>query len=125
MRFFRDSTSTISLPVPLFLTSLGMALPNAAATLYPNLAKFYTEVKELISSRQLVDFRGQPAHISLRSLCRALSVAAQNLCAHPLRSLYEAFSLWYLLIILFLILHFSAVFSLFYRHSLSIIFFTS
>lgn len=73
-----------------------LALPlTNAHTVHMALADFYQAVRNQVSSRQLLDLRGQPPHISLRTLCRTLSVAATNPCHHPLRSLYEALCMRY------------------------------
>ena len=46
--------------------------------------------------RTLVDGTGRQPHYSLRTLCRALTVAASNPCGSVARSLYEAFCLSFL-----------------------------
>jgi len=46
--------------------------------------------------RSLVDGTGRQPHYSLRTLCRALMVAATNPCGSVARSLYEAFCLSFL-----------------------------
>lgn len=60
-----------------------------------NIVKFYLNVrKEAITS--LSDGLGHKPHFSLRSLCRALMIAAKNPCGTFKRSLYEAFCLSFL-----------------------------
>lgn len=60
-----------------------------------NIVKFYTNIrKEAMVS--LCDGVGHKPHFSLRSLCRALMVAAKNPCGVFTRSLYEAFCLSFL-----------------------------
>lgn len=59
------------------------------------IVKFYLNVrKEAVNS--LSDGTAHKPHYSLRTLCRALSVAASNPCGSVSRSLYEAFSLSFL-----------------------------
>ncbi|XP_015604930.1 midasin [Cephus cinctus] len=59
------------------------------------IVKFYLNVrKEAMVS--LFDGTAHKPHYSLRTLCRALSVAASNPCSATLRSLYEAFCLSFL-----------------------------
>ncbi|XP_076758301.1 midasin [Xylocopa sonorina] len=60
-----------------------------------NIVKFYLNVRKEAEAR-LLDGTGHKPHYSLRTLCRALSVSAQNPCANALRSLYEAFCLSFL-----------------------------
>ncbi|XP_043277150.1 midasin [Venturia canescens] len=60
-----------------------------------SIVKFYLNVrKEALLS--LNDGTGHRPHYSLRTLCRALSVASANPCANIQRSLYEAFCLSFL-----------------------------
>ncbi|XP_069167675.1 LOW QUALITY PROTEIN: midasin-like [Procambarus clarkii] len=56
---------------------------------------FYKKVKEESESK-LTDGTGHKPHFSLRTLCRALAVAARNPCSSFPRSLYEAFCLSFL-----------------------------
>lgn len=56
---------------------------------------FYLNVRKL-AANSLWDGTGHKPHFSLRTLCRALSVAASNPCGNVLRSLYEAFCLSFL-----------------------------
>ncbi|XP_046422100.1 midasin [Neodiprion fabricii] len=59
------------------------------------IVKFYLNVrKEAV--RSLADGTARKPHYSLRTLCRALSVAASNPCGSVLRSLYEALCLSFL-----------------------------
>ncbi|XP_023288825.1 midasin [Orussus abietinus] len=59
------------------------------------LVKFYLNVRrEAVIS--LFDGTGHKPHYSLRTLCRALGIAATNPCGAVLRSLYEAFCLSFL-----------------------------
>lgn len=57
--------------------------------------KFYKRVKQA-ADQQLNDGTGHKPHYSLRTLCRALAVAATNPCSSLPRSLYEAFCLSFL-----------------------------
>lgn len=60
-----------------------------------SIVKFYLNVrKEALTS--LNDGTGHKPHYSLRTLCRALSVASSNPCGNMQRSLYEAFCLSFL-----------------------------
>lgn len=68
---------------------------NLPTTKQEALVKMYLNVrKEAVAS--LYDGTGHKPHYSLRTLCRALSVAATNPCGNVLRSLYEAFCLSFL-----------------------------
>ncbi|CAK9810772.1 MDN1 [Anthophora quadrimaculata] len=60
-----------------------------------SIVKFYLNVRKEAET-SLLDGTGHKPHYSLRTLCRALSVSAQNPCANALRSLYEAFCLSFL-----------------------------
>ncbi|XP_034190386.2 midasin [Osmia lignaria lignaria] len=60
-----------------------------------SIVKFYLNVRKEAETN-LLDGTGHKPHYSLRTLCRALSVSAQNPCANALRSLYEAFCLSFL-----------------------------
>ncbi|KOC69196.1 Midasin, partial [Habropoda laboriosa] len=60
-----------------------------------NIVKFYLNVRNEAET-SLLDGTGHKPHYSLRTLCRALSVSAQNPCGSALRSLYEAFCLSFL-----------------------------
>lgn len=70
-----------------------------AASLPPeklnNIVDFYLNIRRLAETA-LVDGLGHKPHFSLRTLCRALKIASQNLCGTVSRSLYEAFSLSFL-----------------------------
>lgn len=59
------------------------------------IVKFYLNVRREAET-SLLDGTGHKPHYSLRTLCRALTVAAQNPCSNVLRSLYEAFCLSFL-----------------------------
>ncbi|XP_078040889.1 midasin [Augochlora pura] len=59
------------------------------------IVKFYLNVRKEAETT-LIDGTGYKPHYSLRTLCRALSVASQNPCGNALRSLYEAFCLSFL-----------------------------
>ena len=56
---------------------------------------FYLKIRQ-DSITVLSDGLGQRPHFSLRTLCRALFIASQNLCRNTNRSLYEAFCLSFL-----------------------------
>lgn len=60
-----------------------------------SIVKFYLNVRKEAETI-LLDGTGHKPHYSLRTLCRALNVSAQNPCANALRSLYEAFCLSFL-----------------------------
>ncbi|XP_076632333.1 midasin [Colletes latitarsis] len=60
-----------------------------------SIVKFYLNVRKEAETN-LLDGTGHKPHYSLRTLCRALSVSAQNPCGNVLRSLYEAFCLSFL-----------------------------
>lgn len=60
-----------------------------------SIVKFYLNVRKEAET-SLLDGTGHKPHYSLRTLCRALSVTAQNPCGNALRSLYEAFCLSFL-----------------------------
>lgn len=60
-----------------------------------NIVKFYLNVRKEAET-SLLDGIGHKPHYSLRTLCRALSVSAQNPCGNIMRSLYEAFCLSFL-----------------------------
>ncbi|XP_047493219.1 LOW QUALITY PROTEIN: midasin-like [Penaeus chinensis] len=59
------------------------------------IVKFYKNVREA-NVKLLNDGMGHKPHFSLRTLCRALAVAARNPCSSVKRSLYEAFCLSFL-----------------------------
>ena len=68
---------------------------NLPASKQEAIVKFYLNVRnEAIWS--LFDGTGHKPHYSLRTLCRALSIAAANPCSVVLRSLYESFCLSFL-----------------------------
>lgn len=56
---------------------------------------FYLKVRKEAETN-LLDGVGHKPHFSLRSLCRALTIASKNPCGNKLRSLYEAFCLSFL-----------------------------
>lgn len=56
---------------------------------------FYKKVKDEAETT-LTDGTGHKPHFSLRTLCRALTVAARNPCSSLPRSLFEAFCLSFL-----------------------------
>lgn len=56
---------------------------------------FYLKIRKE-ADVSLIDGSGHKPHFSLRSLCRALAIAAKNPCAMVKKSLYEAFSLSFL-----------------------------
>ncbi|KAK9303268.1 hypothetical protein QLX08_005030 [Tetragonisca angustula] len=60
-----------------------------------SIVKFYLNVRNEAEAN-LLDGTGHKPHYSLRTLCRALSVSAQNPCGNILRSLFEAFCLSFL-----------------------------
>lgn len=60
-----------------------------------SIVKFYLSVRKEAETNFL-DGTGHKPHYSLRTLCRALSISAQNPCKNVLRSLYEAFCLSFL-----------------------------
>ena len=57
--------------------------------------RFYVDIRGE-ALRRLTDGTGRQPHYSLRTLCRALTVAASNPCTTVARSLYEAFCLSFL-----------------------------
>uniref|UniRef100_A0A8D8Q4I7 Midasin n=1 Tax=Cacopsylla melanoneura TaxID=428564 RepID=A0A8D8Q4I7_9HEMI len=65
-------------------------LPNISLDKRQDITRFYLKVKQESS---LADGTGHKPHFSLRTLCRALSIAQTNPCFSALRSLYEAFCL--------------------------------
>ncbi|KAK3879278.1 hypothetical protein Pcinc_016138 [Petrolisthes cinctipes] len=73
-----------------YLAKLG---PSAVQV--DGIRKFYKRVKTA-ADEQLNDGTGHKPHYSLRTLCRALAVAATNPCSNLPRSLYEAFCLSFL-----------------------------
>ncbi|OAD61618.1 Midasin [Eufriesea mexicana] len=68
---------------------------NLAPEKIKSIVKFYLNVRKEAET-SLLDGTGHKPHYSLRTLCRALSVTAQNPCGNALRSLYEAFCLSFL-----------------------------
>ncbi|KAF5303068.1 hypothetical protein FQR65_LT08397 [Abscondita terminalis] len=60
-----------------------------------NIVKFYLCIRKE-AQLSLSDGLGHKPHYSLRTLCRALTIAARNPCKHFVRSLYEAFCLSFL-----------------------------
>lgn len=59
------------------------------------ISKFYLIVKRE-AEKCLVDGTGHKPHYSLRTYCRALSIASSNPCQSAQRSLYESFCLSFL-----------------------------
>ncbi|XP_014214403.1 midasin [Copidosoma floridanum] len=68
---------------------------NLPAAKQEAIVKFYLNVRQE-ATWTLFDGTAHKPHYSLRTLCRALSVAAANPCGNVLRSLYEAFCLSFL-----------------------------
>lgn len=60
-----------------------------------NIVKFYINIRKE-AQLSLCDGVGHKPHFSLRSLCRALTIASKNPCGVFTRSLYEAFCLSFL-----------------------------
>ncbi|XP_071447069.1 midasin [Hetaerina americana] len=60
-----------------------------------SIISFYLKVRKE-AALSLCDGIGHKPHYSLRTLCRALSIAARNPCGAYIRSLYESFSLGFL-----------------------------
>lgn len=60
-----------------------------------NIVKFYRNIRKE-ATISLCDGIGHKPHFSLRSLCRALTIASRNPCGVFTRSLYEAFCLSFL-----------------------------
>ena len=56
---------------------------------------FYLTVRKKAEA-ELVDGTGKKPHFSLRTLCRALKIASQNLYGSVSRSLYESFCISFL-----------------------------
>ncbi|XP_034939027.1 midasin [Chelonus insularis] len=78
-----------------FLVNSYLENLNLPSTKIDAIVKFYLKVrKEAVNS--LSDGTGHKPHFSLRTLCRALSIAASNPCGNITRSLYEAFCLSFL-----------------------------
>ncbi|KAJ4439015.1 hypothetical protein ANN_14971 [Periplaneta americana] len=91
--FFVDELtekSDLMLLVGTYLRDLSLPI-----TKLENIVKFYLSVK-MAASTKLTDGTGHKPHYSLRTLCRALSVAALNKCGSVPRSLYEALCLSFL-----------------------------
>lgn len=65
------------------------------AQILTKVVNFYKEVKKLAKIK-LMDGTGHQPTFSLRTLCRALNIAAKNHCGNSLRSLTEAFILCFL-----------------------------
>ncbi|KAI4499123.1 hypothetical protein M0802_005706 [Mischocyttarus mexicanus] len=59
------------------------------------IVKFYLQIRK-VAANKLLDGTDHKPHYSLRTLCRALSIAATNPCGNIKRSLYEAFCLSFL-----------------------------
>ncbi|XP_076242744.1 midasin [Calliopsis andreniformis] len=77
------------------LISFYMKDLNLSPEKIDSIVKFYLNVRKEAETK-LLDGTGHKPHYSLRTLCRALTVAAQNPCGNVLRSLYEAFCLSFL-----------------------------
>ncbi|XP_060523118.1 midasin [Cylas formicarius] len=60
-----------------------------------NIVAFYTRIRQEVATT-LTDGLGHRPHFSLRSLCRALTVASRNPCGAFRKSLHEAFCLSFL-----------------------------
>ncbi|KDR17835.1 Midasin, partial [Zootermopsis nevadensis] len=91
--FFVDELtekSDLTLLVGTYLRHLSLPVEKLG-----NLVKFYLSVRKEATER-LTDGTGHKPHYSLRTLCRALSVAAHNKCGSVPRSLYEALCLSFL-----------------------------
>ncbi|KAF2362034.1 ATPase dynein-related AAA domain [Trinorchestia longiramus] len=70
---------------------------NPSPKLVQGIWRFYEEVRRRASAKgELADTTGTAPHYSLRTLCRALAVAAGNPAVDFDRSLYEAFCLSFL-----------------------------
>jgi midasin len=82
--------SDLQLLVGSYLNELNLPMAKQDA-----LVKFYLRVRKE-ATWALYDGTSHKPHYSLRTLCRALSVAAANPCSIVLRSLYEAFCLSFL-----------------------------
>lgn len=70
-------------------------LPDYSAQKLNAIAKFYLIAKRE-AEQYLVDGTGHKPHYSLRTYCRALSIASVNPCQSTQRSLYESFCLSFL-----------------------------
>ncbi|XP_046836565.1 midasin isoform X1 [Vespa crabro] len=82
--------SDLQLLVHSYLKNMNLSIEKQEA-----IVKFYLNVrKEAV--RTLLDGTGHKPHYSLRTLCRALSIAGTNPCGNITRSLYEAFCLSFL-----------------------------
>ncbi|XP_071957015.1 midasin-like [Antedon mediterranea] len=68
---------------------------NASAKQLDGIVRFY-QVIRLEAEQKLTDGTGHRPHYSLRTLCRALRLAASNPYGNLLRSLYESFCLSFL-----------------------------
>ncbi|XP_011314888.1 midasin isoform X1 [Fopius arisanus] len=68
---------------------------NLPSSKVESIVKFYLNVRDK-AMQSLNDGTGHKPNFSLRTLCRALTVAAHNPCGNVLRSLYEAFNLSFL-----------------------------
>ncbi|XP_063233945.1 LOW QUALITY PROTEIN: midasin-like [Bacillus rossius redtenbacheri] len=83
-----DPVALISL-VQCYLQPLGFA-----PALLQRLVKFYLSLRSGASG--LADGTGRKPHYSLRTLCRALSIAAENKCGHAKQSLFEGLCIAFL-----------------------------
>ncbi|RZF47806.1 hypothetical protein LSTR_LSTR006070 [Laodelphax striatellus] len=74
---------------------VGVYLPDLPPPKVDAVVRFYLKAREE-ANRVLADTSGHKPHYSLRTLCRALSVAAKDQCGSMQRSLYEALCLSFL-----------------------------
>ena len=91
--FYVDELTTktdLNVLVNTYLGELNLPMKNQQA-----IVNMYLAVRKAAVD-MLYDGTGRKPHYSLRTLCRALSVAASNPCGNIQRSLYEAFSLSFL-----------------------------
>ncbi|XP_025407976.1 midasin-like [Sipha flava] len=77
------------------ITLTASYLPDYSAKKLNCIAKFYLIAKRE-AEHNLVDGTGHKPHYSLRTYCRALSIASVNPCQSTQRSLYESFCLSFL-----------------------------
>lgn len=77
------------------ITLTACYLPDFSAQKLNAISKFYLIAKRE-AEKFLVDGTGHKPHYSLRTYCRALSIAALNPCQSAQKSLYESFCLSFL-----------------------------
>lgn len=77
------------------ITLTACYLPDYPVQKLNAISKFYLIAKRE-AEKVLVDGTGHKPHYSLRTYCRALSIASSNPCQSTQRSLYEAFCLSFL-----------------------------